>query len=307
MPFPKATVINLLFDFDQTLTKRRYHFSPRSPRLHPPRPTRQTRTLRVSSLPPWSHFTSTYLSSLPTPASLAPKTLAALLQYLQSPVHAAAERASVERIEAAGLFRGLTRAELVEGGRRAVKSGNEVVVREGWRDCVQLVEKGGGKVGVVSVNWSRAWMRGCLGLGGEGEDDDNEIRIEANELLFDSKGCSTGQLERRWSGEGVWTAVEKGRVMSEVLSEWPRQRTVYIGDSEGDLVCLDLADIGVIMRGEGEKRSLEKTLDGLEDVLVKWAGEWKQHHQQQRDITTGKKMFWWIRGFEDLLDSGILK
>jgi hypothetical protein len=48
---------------------------------------------------------------------------------------------------------------------------------------------------------------------------------------------------------------------------------------------------------------LERTLDTLEDVHVKWAGEWKTRQESTSD---GKKVFWWIRGFDDLLHSGIL-
>ena len=135
-----------------------------------------------------------------------------------------------------------------------------MVLRKGWEGLVRDVQRReGGRVGVVSVGWSRGWIGGCLregvrkgeengewgegAAGGEGEVEVEvevgDIDIRANELLFDAgSGEGTGMLDRYFpssdskgeeekkedkEGTGIWTAEHKLLVMHELIEKATRE------------------------------------------------------------------------------------
>lgn len=109
------------------------------------------------------------------------------------------EEASVRRVGEKGIFRGVTGGMLRErGGEVTVEGGADegegverrVVVRKGFREFVGEVERRAGPAwGVVSVNWSREWIRGVLGaVLGAGQVD--AVPVMANEI-----NDATGMIE----------------------------------------------------------------------------------------------------------------
>jgi hypothetical protein len=78
------------------------------------------------------------------------------------------EWASVKRVGESGIFKGLSKESLREKGRAATagdpQDGNDVavVVRKGFPEFVTWIGQIGGQWGIVSVNWSRMWVRGVL-------------------------------------------------------------------------------------------------------------------------------------------------
>ena len=207
------------------------------------------------------------------------------MEYLES--YLQVERRSVERIEGGRYFAGLERGLMREWGRK-VGGTREVELREGWwgvwewllmhweKEKVRVDVK----VGVISVNWSKEWIRGVLEggwvlwretYGGEVEVEEGvgeglgELEIYANEFIVDPKtGLTTGEFSRRKDGRGLWTAGDKVEIFDEVLAWWDAERdgngkeeeggtmTVYVGDSSTDLGCLLRADAGVVVGGNKE-------------------------------------------------------
>lgn len=221
----------LLLDFDETLTPTG------SDTLSHLAATAYSLQRPPGALQPWDHFTGAYLRDYDAYVKVCPvesrRTLDAERRFLVG-LHGV-ENASVRRVEEAGVFRGLDRAVLVR------EAAGEVVMREGWKD---VVKKGmsRGRVAVVSVNWSRAWIRECL----RGE----EVQVYANEFVVGEDGRTTGQLDR-WFGDqgGVWTAGDKLKVMRDIIHKsgaGEEALVVYVGDSATDLLCLLEADVGVV-------------------------------------------------------------
>lgn len=129
------------------------------------------------------------------------------------------------------------------GGAEAVGSG-KVVLRKGFAEFIEGVEKRRANLGIVSVNFSGAFIRGVLmaGFGNLAID----IPLLAN--YVDEK---TGVLEgpfRRDGGEHVApiaTSDAKLAAMRSLLRPCGEDisKTVYFGDSVTDLECLTEADV----------------------------------------------------------------
>lgn len=233
----------LLIDFDETLTS--------TDTLSHLVATAYTLQGPDVLLPPWDYFSSAYLCDYDAYAKGHPaesrRTLEEERRFLEG--LRGVERASVERVEAAGVFRGLDRGVLV---RDAAKAGG--VMKEGWREAVTGVVARGGSAVVVSVGWSRAWIRECL----VGVEDETRVRVRvvANEFVVGGEdGRMSGWLDRWFGGEdgGIWTAGDKVRVVRGFTGGGPRAEeeeeealVVYVGDSVTDLLCLLEADVGVV-------------------------------------------------------------
>lgn len=236
-------------------------------------------------------------------------TVAQELAYLDAlrPV----EGASVGRVEAAGLFGGVRTRDVDAAAADAV-AGRAVGVRAGAAGLLGRVQRGGGRVVVVSVAWSRRFIHGVLSgcvrreAGGEVVVM-GDVEVRANEILADG----SGRLDRVFGGAdgGIWTAGDKGRVMEGEIaaavgggSSVPR--TVYVGDSPTDLACLLKADVGICIRDEvmgEEQRGLRETLErvGVECLHVGAFGD-------DRAEDGGGGRLWWARDFEEVCRSGVI-
>lgn len=295
-PSPPTPFLLLLLDWDSTLT------------------TTSTLPLIASlSTLPHHHLhpalpslTHSYLRDLQThdekyvPQRTERTSVELELRYLDS--LRGVERASIERVEASGIFKGVMMGDggEIEKVIRDVVERGDVQLRKGWRELcgrVQSRNGGKGKVGIVSVAWSRAFIRDvmrahyCNDDGHRAEEGTRSSRkkatlnltaldIRANEILPDG----SGRLDRVFGDEGgIWTASDKKRIMDDIIltsppppsptspSPPPRTKTIYIGDSPTDLSCLLAADIGICIRGDddddvpkhaqpSEQKSLSETL-----------------------------------------------
>ncbi|KAL7274566.1 hypothetical protein RUND412_002539 [Rhizina undulata] len=255
----RRKVSHLILDFDETLT-----VSDTITTL-----STLAYTNRASPAPPpWSFFVQSYLTDLANhtatlPPAAARNTIAQEAEYLRSlrPV----EEASIERIERYGVFQGVKIAALA-GASAGVDT------RDGWWRAVRAVARRGGNVDVVSVNWSRDWVRNVLSHAA-GEDVAG-IGIHSNDLItteVDRERTCTGAFDRYFgsAGGGVWTADDKLRIMKQLVAADEEGLRVYVGDSSTDLLCLLEADVGVVFGGK-----LDKVCGRLGIGLKMGFGDW---------------------------------
>ena len=249
----------------------------------------------------YSHDLSAHDAAyVPAPADRT--TVAQELTYLNN--LRAVERRSVERVEAAGIFRGVAAADVdVAAKDLGMRPG---CLRAGFADLVRNVQQRvGGVVTVVSVAWSRRFIRGVLlaaCVRAEGVRVD-EVDVRANEIVDDG----SGRLDRVFGGAdgGVWTAGDKARVMAAVAvgggGDLSATRTVYVGDSSTDLACLLQADVGICIRDQvmtAEQQCLQGTLERIGVECRHVAGF-------DGRVEDGRKRLWWAGDFDQVCRSGV--
>ncbi|KAF8543635.1 HAD-like domain-containing protein [Trichophaea hybrida] len=234
-----SRISHLILDFDDTLTttdtisllaKAAYTLSP-----------------QLS--PPWSHFVDAYISDYNRHALSHPKssrlTLADEVSYLAS-LHPV-ERVSIQRIEAAGVFKGLHTTNIAKA------AASTVPLRPGFWDLCRPILNSGGAIDILSVNWSRAWIQSSLRnavLPEERERFDADVGIYCNDLVYDPDGVTTGKISCEFVGgeDGIWTAAHKVKMMEHLVAKRGGEgQVMYVGDSSTDLMCLLKADVGVVI------------------------------------------------------------
>lgn len=235
------------------------------------------------------------------------------------------ERASVARVSRAGFFAGLNAPALERLGWEAVRlasplpapssssghgkngsgsgdgDGDGSLEEEKGEGAVRL-KKGVGRfleqqgrdgwdVAVVSVNWSREFIRGVVEAGCTwGPGAERVRRVVANGIRFPS-----GQVEgpEELGGEPLVTAGDKLRAMESLRQKLADEKMVYFGDSTTDLACLMEADLGVIMADSAESKLLN---------TLKRIGQEAPH---VTDAKTDSKLVW-ARDFDEVLQSGVM-
>ena len=239
-------------------------------------------------------------SSSYAPSASSRNTLAQEVVYLDS--LRGIERASIERCEEAGVWRGVSPQVIDDAAGEAIR-GRSVVLREGAERVIQQGLNGRGRVVVLSVGWSAQFIRGCLlaAMGKEAE----AVEIKANEIVEDRK------LNRYFGAErgGIWTCADKARVLKEVVGKAKAKakakevRTVYVGDSVTDLECVTSVDVGICMRGEvegTEQKELHGTLKRLA-IECRWIVE-RKAGEQETGVWEDKVVLWWARDFHDICE-----
>ncbi|KAL8683430.1 MAG: hypothetical protein Q9186_000583 [Xanthomendoza sp. 1 TL-2023] len=310
-------LVHLILDFDGTLTTTStlpliYNIGHR---LNP-------------SAPSWQSISQAYMDDYNVHLSCYPlassrrKSLSEELAWLQSLRDV--ERKSTERVEAAGVFRGVTKTHVDSAARKAVREG-DVAMRRGWQRIVESVMMSKGKVAVVSVGWSGDFIRGCLrtayeqsyeggGKGARIPSKIDDVDICANEILGGQEGKMTRHFpESSMAGDGgIWTAKDKEMVMAEVLSKCAQgseAKVVYVGDSPTDLACLLGADVGICIRNEGSTTAEQKLLDmTLNRIGVKseWIGVMRldglegKLRRNDTQIQEEHGKLWWAKDFEEI-------
>ncbi|KAA8900834.1 HAD-like domain-containing protein [Sphaerosporella brunnea] len=255
-----SRITHLLLDFDETLTISDTITALASTAYH-------LRPSHLPPLPPWQHFVDAYTRDYTAHTRLHPKssrkTKAQEFAFLDSllPV----ESASIRRIEAAGVFKGLRSGDVE-------KAGESVRLREGAGRVFEAAKKRGVRTTVLSVNWSRAWIRGALEKAAPGG-----LEVVSNDLCTDESGVATGMLSRPVGGDvGIWTAGHKERCMRSCCCDEQDGVTVYVGDSCTDLMCLLLADVGVVVGDKLDEvcgRIGVAVVEGLDRADEKQAGQ----------------------------------
>jgi len=195
----------------------------------------------------WAHILEEYASDLgrhvtvyqpQEPVRIAPKQEIAFLRSLRH-----IELRSLARVQASGLFAGISTTELEQAGRKAVQGG-EVRIRKGFSDFVREAARDGRRdISVVSVNWSASFVRGVLSTVGV------ELDVLANEVLGPEDGRILGPARRE--GKVMVTSEDKLDVVKTLLERERREGNesagvVYFGDSATDLECL-LEGKGVVV------------------------------------------------------------
>jgi len=162
------------------------------------------------------------------------------------------ERRSFERAKSTERFAQVDGERFGQQVNRLLGTG-QVLIREDWHE---LFTDDNVKVAIVSVNWSRAFIRECLkrqamGLMGDTKDSIlrrvEEIEIAANEIFG-----GLALIEE----VGVYTSKDKADASKRLAAELSDPKiVVYIGDSVTDLDSLLAADIGICLRDVELKES----------------------------------------------------
>ncbi|EGR46827.1 uncharacterized protein TRIREDRAFT_122860 [Trichoderma reesei QM6a] len=214
------------------------------------------------------------------------------------------ENASLDRVDGSGLFGGLTSEDLFRMGRESVEKG-DVVVRDGFAEMVKLARDKGWRVGVISVNWSAAFIQGVLHPLGDG------IPIITN--CISSDGTIKGP-EGFNGGVRLTTSRDKANVLGELLAKEEQllllhspssssgspPTTVYFGDSTTDMECL-LKHHGIVIAADAQSSSLLQTLERV-GVSVPHVGS-----VQDNDDGGGGANIAWARDFREVLESRVLE
>ncbi len=188
-----------------------------------------------------------------------------------------AEEASLDRVGKSGIFAGLQEREFEQFGRDAVRNGS-VEMRSGFSEILQLANKSGWPVSVLSVNWSQSFIGGVLGQ------RQPNVKVVANRI--DESGVISGPQEL--DGERLTCSADKLRALTQISSEG----CVYFGDSTTDLECL-LHDRGVVI-ASGEQTSLMKTLQRINVPVV------SSSKRKNESLV-------WATAFDEVIECGILR
>ncbi|ELR02121.1 hypothetical protein GMDG_05280 [Pseudogymnoascus destructans 20631-21] len=233
------------------------------------------------------------------------------------------EWASVKRVGESGIFEGLSKESLREKGRAATagdpQDGNDgaVVVREGFPEFVTWMGQIEAQWGIVSVNWSRAWVRGVLDAA-LGEEGWVSSQIDLCNLTTNDINHSTGMIEGwrldRLSAKRTHLLTTADKLLAQdkmmlycfdIGFSSPEPLTVYIGDSPTDLSPLLNADIGIIMNSTS---STPGSLNGLIDrcgYRVLPVSEYKELYRKGENEKVGILLS--VNNFTEIIDSGMLQ
>ncbi|KOS21062.1 UPF0655 protein [Escovopsis weberi] len=258
--------MNLVLDFDGTITTRDTVYQLASAAI-----AAQKRATGADLQPQWDAILRGYHDDLAAfdrryrPAEADRTDVEEELRYLAQ--LSVVEAASIERVEAAGIFAGLAQADLFGMGAGLAADGT-VALRAGLRELLGLAGRQGWRASVLSVNWSGAFIRGvlhghgieCGGVAVVANELDEQGRVLGPEILLGGKEKQEGEGE----GEGedrrrrrLMTAADKGECLAR-MTGGSASATLYVGDSPTDLACL-LHGRGVAI-AEDAGSALMKTL-----------------------------------------------
>lgn len=225
----------------------------------------------------WEQIVDAYIGDFsPHTASYLPRkedrrTLGVERKWLAS--LAPIESRSVQRVQDAGTFKGVTTHDVECTARTAVEEGR-IRLRNGWQRLVTSDSD----VSVLSVNWSRTFIRAVLQAGANQVAGQSQCQLGKAIAKLDIHANEISNLERMNGSDGVIegsirTSADKMRVFKEIAGRTDHSssegspRVVYIGDSNTDLECLVEAEIGICMRDKpmrSGQKELAETLERLE-------------------------------------------
>jgi 2-hydroxy-3-keto-5-methylthiopentenyl-1-phosphate phosphatase len=265
-----------------------------------------------ANLPPWQHFSDAYMadyaahSAAYVPQKAGRTTVEQELAWLESLIDV--ERASVERVEAAGIFANVSIADIQAAAVESVTK-QEVQLRPGLKELLLAGHGTKGSASIISVNWSKTFVTELLH---QTSHRGGYIWPPLKGIYCNDIVCgSSGKLDRYYAKEdrGIWTAGDKSRVLREAIAGLGDEGiTVFVGDSLTDLECLLEVDVGICVRDEvmgSEQRSLAEALVRL-GVESRWIGEYQESDERGEDsIESTRRTLWWARDFNEVADSAL--
>lgn len=287
--------MNLIFDFDGTITVQDTIFQLAQGAITFQRQHSKQQQQQQDLQPAWDAIVKAYGDdhkayannySPPERERLSPEQELAYLSSLKD-----TENASLDRVDQSGLFSGLTSQDLFQMGRDQVSSG-AVAVREGFVEMIELARQKGWHVGVLSVNWSEAFIQGVL--------HPAHVPVITNQIAADGTIHGPDGFN---DGIRLTTSRDKANSLHQLLSEAEHSSspTVYFGDSTTDMECL-LAHYGIAISADA-KSLLMQTLDRVgvcvphvdssspqEGANIVWARNFREILQNQtlERISTGQ-------------------
>ncbi|OBT98708.2 hypothetical protein VE01_03426 [Pseudogymnoascus verrucosus] len=232
------------------------------------------------------------------------------------------EWASVKRVGQSGIFKGLSKESLREKGRAATagdpQDGNDlaVVVREGFPEFVTWIGQIGGQWGIVSVNWSRMWVRGVLDVALEERWVPSQIDLcnlttnDINPLTGMILGWRLDRLSAKRTH--LLTTADKLLAQHKMMFygfdigvSSPEPLTIYIGDSPTDLSPLLHADIGIIMNSPSSTPGALGALIDKCGYRVLPVSEYEELYRKGEDEKVAILLS--VNNFTEIIDSGMLQ
>ncbi|KAJ4344853.1 uncharacterized protein N0V89_012597 [Didymosphaeria variabile] len=295
--------IQLILDWDGTLTKKdTLHLVAAIGYEHN----------RDKNLTPWDDIVQAYISDYSqhkafyTSSTESRKTVTEESEWLASLKDV--ERSSIERVKAAGIFKDVTKEDVISASRSAVRDG-KLQLRPGWRKLLAISEasqqqsSAAASLSIISVNWSATFIRACLqtALSNPSASDAkfmDSIPVFANEL----------PLEEIQRTPYICTSADKLARFEEVRGE-DSCTTFYVGDSATDFDCLVAADVGICIRddpmGSGQKE-LKETLERLDFDVLRLSPEAFTESQGGIGVVGGdrerrdRRKIWWVAGLDEV-------
>lgn len=209
----------VVLDFDETITAKDT-ISTISSIAYAKKPTFK---------PEWSYFSECYLNDYAkVKQDFGPiSTLEDQKKFFDEV--RAVERASLQRIEKSGLFKGLLREDLAH-------KAPSVPLRAGWQQFFSRVKSLKIPIVILSINWSAFFISQVL--------QDFTVPIYANELELDSQGQTTGRIVNE-----LLTGNDKQKQVIKIIEKYRDQigdkKVAYFGDSLSDLIAMLDCDIPV--------------------------------------------------------------
>ncbi|KAI8086628.1 HAD-like domain-containing protein [Halteromyces radiatus] len=244
----------------------------------------QTGVQYHGSRTPWSFFVQAYLDDYKRKQQQILQkgtTLKQQVEYMDQFRHV--EKASLDRISHWGILSGFTRQQLYQA------AASQVTLQPSVQDLLEQV--GPTRLYIVSLNWSKDWIRGAL-LSGQHDFDLKDDHMLCNDLVFDpATQKSTGIIQ-----PSILNTSDKFRHIESILQQSvDHPRSIYIGDSMGDLLPLVECDIGIII---GKNQQLLDTL-AQAGIIVK-------EGLDSYSTTNTIKVVYQVNDWQTILKSGIL-
>ncbi|KAG0655818.1 hypothetical protein C6P45_002893 [Maudiozyma exigua] len=168
---------------------------------------------------------------------------------------------SMKEMEKYNVFKGITTQDVID----YVDTLDELVIRQGFLNCLKVLDIQLGQLYILSINWSREFIRNVI--------SSSYVRssnIYCNALLHDTTRC-------RYSGlfsKQLLTGSDKIHTLQEICQCTGEDKTIwYIGDSETDLLSILYPEInGILLLDpeENEKKfnKITKEILGIESETL---------------------------------------